>query len=160
MGVIVDSKLKFHEHVKSVANKCSALSSNILNSTLCQAKEFMILIYVSHIRPILEFASCVWNLGYAEDTRLLEGVQRRWTKKIAGLEEFPYSQRLNILDLYSVKGRLLMADIIKCWKIFHGKCSVDPDELFVSTDGGTTRGHRYKIAHVYSSVESRRRSFS
>ena len=159
-GVIVDSQLKFHEHVKSVANKCSGLSSNILNSTLCRAREFMIPIYISHIRPILEFGSCLWNLGYIEDTRLLEGVQRRWTKRIEGLEEFSYSQRLEILDLYSVKGRLLRADIIKCWKIFHGKCGVDPEELFVLAEGGTTRGHRYKVAHVHSTMECRRRSFS
>ena len=160
LGIIIDSQLKFHEHVRSVATKCSGLSSNILNSTLCRAREFMVPIYISHIRPILEFGSSVWNLGYVEDTRLLENIQRRWTKKILDLENLPYSQRLEILDLYSVKGRLLRADIIKCWKIFHGKCGVDPDELFVLAEGGITRGHRYKVAHVYSSMECRRRSFA
>ena len=67
---------------------------------------------------------------------------------------------VTLLQLYSVKGRLLRADIIKCWKIFHGKCGLDPEELFVLVDGRITRGHRYKVAHVYSSIECRRRSFS
>ena len=39
-----------------------------------------------HIRPILEYCSSVWNLGYIADINLLESVQRRWTKNIQGME--------------------------------------------------------------------------
>ena len=87
--------------------------------------------------------TCVYGTRYIDDTKLLEGVQKRWTREIHGLEDLSYPQRLEILDLYSVKGRLMRADILKCWKIFHGKCGIDPEELFVPATGGTTRGHRY-----------------
>ncbi len=48
---------------------------------------------------------------------MLEQVQRRWTKKINGFVHYSYSDRLCRLNLYSVKGRLLGADLIQVWKI-------------------------------------------
>ena len=35
-----------------------------------------------YIRPFLEFSSPVWNTGFVGDSRLLESVLRRWTKKV------------------------------------------------------------------------------
>ena len=160
LGVIVDNKLKFHEHIRSVVDKASGLSANILRSTLCRDSSFMMPVFLAHIRPLIEFGSCVWNTGYLGDLRLLEGVQRRWTKKIRGLEDMSYLSRLRYLNLFSVKGRLLRADLVKCWKIFHGKCSIDPSELFTFPTRGGTRGHKYKLAHRNSRLECRLRSFS
>ena len=68
---------------------------------------------ISHIRPLLEFGSCVWNLEYMSDMALLKK-RKRWTKRIDGFENLTYSQRLKDLDLFSVEGRLLRADVIKC----------------------------------------------
>ena len=160
LGILVDSNLRFHEHIRSLVNKAAGLSVNLLRSTLCRAAVFMVPLFVSHIRPLLDFASPVWNTGFIGDLRLLESVQRRWTKCIDGLQELPYSERLRLLDLYSVQGRLLRADMLKCWKIFHGKCGVAPGDLFVMAPNVGTRGHRYKLAHVYSSLECRRRFFA
>ena len=87
-------------------------------------------------------------------------MQRRWTKRIDALDEMSYSDRLSELNLYSVKGRLLRADLIKYWKIFHGKCCIDPEDLFVLAPQVQTRGHRFKLAHVPRSLECRRRFFS
>ena len=160
LGVIVDNQLKFHSHVKSVTSKASGLCQNLLSSTLNRTQDFMITLYTTHIRPIIEFSSCVWNVGYLEDSRLLERVQRRWTKQIDGLWEEPYSERLRILDLYSVKGRLLRADLIKYWKIFNLKSCLNPDDLFEAPPSSITRGHRFKIATVRHSLDCHKRFFS
>ena len=87
-------------------------------------------IYVSLIRPELEYGSCLWNFEYLGDQAVLERVQRKWTKKIAGLEELPYQEWLKQLDLFSVKGRLLRADMIFVWKIFNKESSIKPEQLF------------------------------
>ena len=50
--------------------------------------------------------------------------------------------------------------MIKCWKIFHGECGVAPADLFVMAPNVGTRNHRYKVAHVYFSLECRRRIFA
>ena len=71
------------------------LSTNLLSYTLSRDPDFLMNIYCIHVRPILEYASPVWNLGFITDTVLLERIQRRWTKAIiAGMSDLPYSQRL------------------------------------------------------------------
>ena len=144
----------------SVANKVGGMPSNFLRSTVCRSKEFMLSLYVAHIRPLIEFSSCVWNTGYVGDLKLLESIQRRWTRHIDGLENTSYSHRLAILDLYSVRGRLIRADMIKMWKIFHDKCSITPSDLFVMAPNVGTRGHPFKVFRGHAVLEARRRFFS
>ena len=120
-------------------------SKNILAATVNRDRAFMLPLYITHIRPLLEYSSSLWNLGYVGDLKLLESVQRRWTKSIRGLEELEYAVRLRALNLFSVKGRLLRHDIIKIWQIFHGKCAISPDDLFTPPYSGT-RGHQFKVA--------------
>ena len=117
-------------------------------------------LFSSHIRPIVEYCSCVWNTGYIGDLRVLESVQRRWTKRVSNLSNLDYQSRLRALNQFSVQGRLLRADIIQYWKIFHGKCSVAPADLFVMSPQFGIRGHRFKIAHVRAQTDVRSRSFS
>lgn len=160
LGVIIDTSLKFHNHIRSIANKANGLASNLLRSTLNRTVDFMIPVYKTHIRPLLEFSSCVWFTEYIGDLKLLESTQRRWTKQIAGMEEISYDQRLSLLNLYSVKGRLIRADLIKYWKILHNLSPVHPQDLFVYAPDVGTRGHRLKLAHRYCQLECRRRYFS
>ena len=116
-------------------------------------------IFISHIRPILDFCSPVWNTGYIGDIRSLEAVQRRWTKQIDGLSELPYNERLRSLSLFSIWGRLLRADLIQVWKITHGLAPTLSDILQLSTIR-RTRGHPYKLTVCRSRTEGRRRFFT
>ena len=78
LGVTVDTSLKYHSHVQSITQKASGLACNLLKSTVCRSPEFMITLFKSHIRPILDYCSPLWNVGYIHDL-ILEQVQRRWT---------------------------------------------------------------------------------
>ena len=101
---------------------------------------------ISHIRPILDYCSTVWNVGYLGDARLLESVHRRWTKEVAELGSLDYSERLKALGLYSVYGRFLRADLIKVWKAFHCDVDLGVSDLFERANYSATRGHRYKLS--------------
>lgn len=160
LGIIVDNTLKFHSHISTTVRKAAGLANNLLKSTLCRDSDFMLSLYISHIRPLLEFGSTVWNTGYQGDLKLLESVQRRWTKEVYGLSDLSYGDRLKNLNLYSVKGRLLRADLIKMWKIFNNQSPIKPSDLFIPAYLSFTRGHRFKIAKPHTSIECRRRFFS
>ena len=84
----------------------------------------MVPLYVSHITPIMDFCSNVWNVGYLGDVRLLKSVQQKWTREIANISHLAYVERSKALELFSIFGRLLRADLIKCWKIFHSEVDV------------------------------------
>ena len=159
LGVRVDRMLKFHDHTRNTANACNAVTTNLLSSTICRDPAFIMTTYKSLVQPILEYGCTVWNLGYLGDLRKLERIQRRWTREIRGFESLSYSERLRRLDLFSVKGRLLRADMILTWKIFAGKCAIRPSQVFVLASG-ERRGHSKKLYPTRAHLEIRRRFFS
>jgi len=70
LGVVVDSSLRFHDHARATAQKAGGLASNLLKSTVCRSPEFMVSLFIAHIRPltmaavfgtvdILEIAACL-----------------------------------------------------------------------------------------------------
>ena len=75
--------------------------------------------------------------------------------EIAGKCAETMAERLNDLDLLSVEGRLLIADAIKCWEIFHSKCGICPKGIYVLARSGITLGHHFKIAHGFFSMDCR-----
>ena len=115
--------------------------------------------FKTHVRPLLEFSSPVWNTGYIEDAKLMERVQRQWTKEIVGLKFLPYSERLKQLDLFSVQGRLLRADLILCWKILNGMVCI-PNTILPLSPESRTRGHTKRIALPSVNTSARQRYFS
>ena len=159
LGVRVDRALKFHAHIRKTANSCNAVTTNILSSTICRDQSFIVTAYKSLVQPILEYGCTVWNLGYLGDLKKLERIQRRWTREVQGLEGLPYSERLRRLDLFSVQGRLLRADMILTWKIFAGVCAIHPSQVFV-LDGGSRRGHSKKLYLPRTNLEVRKRFFT
>ena len=157
LGLIVDSSLKFHHHIDSVVSGASRMANQLLRATVCREKDLMLPLFISHIRPIIDYCSSVWNLGYRGDVRKLESIQRRWTREILGLGGLVYEDRLKELGLYSIQGRLLRADIIKVWKIFHPEVDIGLDRIFDRRSHGATRGHSLKLAVPRSRSETKRR---
>ena len=156
LGVVVDAKLKFHKHVRTVIGKAGRVLGEMLRSTICRTPKFMVGLFASHIRSILDYCSSAWNVGYLGDARALEGVQRRWTREINEMDHLEYAQRLRQLNLYSVYGRLLRADISKCWKVFHSEVDVDLCDLFVRASSLGTRGHTYKLSGRRCETDTKR----
>ena len=70
-----------------------------------------------------------------------------------------YGERLNRLDLFSVQGRMLRADMIMVWKIFNNKCAISPDKLF-TMNTSARRGHCFKIFMPRINLDTRKRFFS
>ena len=67
MGVIVDSKLKFHEHSN---NKVSLANHNlgiIFRMFTYIDKEMFLNLFKSLVRPQLEYASSIWSTLYKKD---------------------------------------------------------------------------------------------
>jgi len=50
------------------------------------------------VRPLLDHCSPIWAPVYKTDSSLIERVQRRFTKRLLGLKDISYHDRLVILD--------------------------------------------------------------
>ena len=60
LGVIIDDSLRFHDHARAAASKADGMAHSFLKATLCRFVEFMLHI-LTHIQPVLEYASVVCN---------------------------------------------------------------------------------------------------
>ena len=51
-------------------------------------------LYKSLVRPHLEYCTAAWFPHYQKDKKLIEKIQRRFTRMVPGLREVPYESRL------------------------------------------------------------------
>jgi hypothetical protein len=77
LGMLLDSNLWFHHHVYYIFSK--SLKTLVLIRTLTysfSATDSLLLLHVTLVRPVLEYASPAWNSITATDTNKLERTQR------------------------------------------------------------------------------------
>ena len=47
---------------------------------------------------------------------------------------------------------------MQCWKLFHGKCSIE--RVLPGTSVSDNRGHRFKVSHTRAAIDVRKRAFA
>ena len=70
-----------------------------------------------------------------------------------------YGVRLKTLELFYIFGRLLRADLSKCWKSFHFEVDIGLLDGFAVTIDRRTRGYSCKGVIPRCELETRRRFF-
>ena len=83
----------------------------------------------------------IWSPVAKHDIELVEQVQRRFTKRLRGLRNLSYCDRLTKLELCTLEQRRLHLDLLYCYKIVFGLVNFD-DFFALSTN---SRGHKYKL---------------
>ena len=94
------------------------------------------------------------------DIESVERVQRRFTKRLPGLKNVSYDQRLKFLDILSVELRRLRADLCWRYKILFGLVAVMSDVFFTNNFCTSTRGHQYKLYKHHTSTYVRSNFFA
>lgn len=83
----------------------------------CRDSELWKKLYISLVRPHLEFASTVWNPHTEGDKKTLEKVQERATKIPLEMKNRKYEDRLKIWEITSLTERRKRGDLIQTYKI-------------------------------------------
>ena len=107
----------------------------------------------------LEYAVSVWNphrLGLIED---MEKVQKRATKLIRECKNLPYKDRLNWLNLPSLKYRRIRGDMIEVFKILNALYDVDVLPPLIRNLDSRTRGNSLKLKVTRCKYDVRKFSF-
>ena len=100
-------------------------------------------LYVTFVRPLLEFAIPVWSPIQKGDIDLLESVQHRATRLIPSLKKISYENRLKALDLTTLSERRQRGDMIQLYKIFNGIDKLETSKT-IAVQLNQTRGHSFK----------------
>ena len=161
LGVIVDSRLSFKQHVAQCTTKANRIVGIIRRTFSHLTNEMFIHLFKAMVRPILEYGQAVWQPHQKNLCSDLEDVQRRATKLLDHLKDKPYPERLRALRLPSLEHRRHRGDMIEVYKYINGFYKVDsPKLLFADAETRDLRGNTKKLLKVRSRLNVRSSYFS
>jgi ribonucleases P/MRP protein subunit RPP40 len=96
LGILTDGRLLFKDHINSIVAKSSQPSGAIFRGFVSRTPSLMHKAFITHVRPILEYISCIWNPSHKHLIDTIENVQRRYTNEF---HTYPVFLTLNVLLL-------------------------------------------------------------
>jgi ribonuclease P/MRP protein subunit RPP40 len=161
LGITIDSKLGFSSYISNIVARAHARSNLIYKCFISKDTTTLLRAYTTYVRPLLEYATCIWSPQHVTAVRQVESVQRRFTKRLPGLKHLSYESRLAVLGIEKLELRRLKQDLITAYKILFGLLDVNANELFtVHNTNYDTRGHAYKLLQGHCRTDVRRHFFT
>jgi len=80
LGVLLESALLFRSHLEKIINKATRMLNFLRRNLYRCNQEVRCTAYTHLVRPVLEYASAVWDPYLVRDINSLEMVQRRATR--------------------------------------------------------------------------------
>jgi len=160
LGVTVDSHLKFDVHINQIVTRAHRLANLIHKCFVSKDPPTLVHAFTSYVRPLLEYASCVWSPYTVGLVNKVESVQRRFTKRFVCCYGLTYSQRLTKLGIERLELRRLHLDLVYVYKILFGMVETEVSAHFVRRKLDTgTRGHSLKLFAHHSRIDARKHFF-
>jgi len=173
LGIFVDESLTFSKHICHVVTRALTRANLIHKCFLSRHIPTLIRAFVVYVRLLLEYASPVWNPHLVQDIKRIESVQRRFTKRLPGMANRTYRERLAITGLESFELLRLRYDLICTYKIlsntllphytaasgFPGLMDINIDGLFTFNPPTHTRGHPHRLYKARCAKTARQNFF-
>ena len=165
LGVILSDDMKWSKHINYVCSKAfkkiGLLFRNSMFFTVWQMARY----YISAIRPIVEYASVVFDNCSNCDTALLEKVQRRAANVCTGaMKRTETVKVLQELGWETLKSRRTKAKLILLYKIKNGLVSSSYLSNLIPSEEVFVRQYNFRsvvpsIPNVYSRLKTRESSY-
>ena len=126
LGVKIDNELTFSEHIRAATAKANSVIGMLKNAFVCREVDVWKTMYVSLVRPHLEYAVSVWKPRLRRDIDALERVQKRALRIPYELQRLDgYNERLSAVGLTTLEVRRDRGDLIQTYKLIKGLEQVD-----------------------------------
>ena len=147
LGLLLSSDLSWSTHVESICSKTRKLLGLLYRQYYQLAEPHTLLqLYLSLIRPHLEYASPVWNPYLQKNMNSLENVQKFALKMCSKRWDLGYAQLLELFDVPELSERRLYLDLCTLFKIVHNHFYFPPN-IFHEHTGRTHRAVRPLLLH-------------
>jgi len=163
LGIVVDARLTFESHINQIVKRAFARANLIHKCFVSRDVATLTRAFCVYVRPMLEYASCIWSPHQLGSIKKVESVQRKFTKRLRNFASLDYKTRLEQLGLESLEMRRLRQDLLYTYKILFGHVSIGADnafELVSSIHSSFTRGHGYKLFPRQHRLDSRKYFFT
>ena len=97
LGLNVNNKGHFGDHIKIKTSKAKQMSGYILRTFIIRNPEPMLTLFKSLVLPHIEYCCIIWNPHKQQEISLIESVQRHFTCKLEGMEDYNYYNNYNLI---------------------------------------------------------------
>ena len=132
----------------------------ILKCFLSRDRELLFKAYCVYVRPLLEYCSAVWSPHLKCLVVKMESVQRFFTKRLQGMWNKEYNDRLKLLNTHSLEYRRLYSDLVLCFQLLSNGFNSQLVSALVKSTDNRTRGHNLKLIKQSCSVDATKYYFT
>ena len=105
LGILIDSSLSFSQELNKIIQKCNSRMYWILRTFATRKPEILMPVFKCMVNAVIDFSNLVLPSPTSAAMSRLEGVQRRFTAKLNGMQGLDYEQRLSALKINSIQRR-------------------------------------------------------
>ena len=160
LGVELTEHMKWDKHVRNITSKANKTSAFINRNLKGSSIGTQLACFKSLARPILEYASTVWDPHYKKDIDALENIQKRAARRITN-DFSRHSSATNLvrnLGLDTLEKRRRCDKAVMFHKIYHQKtCIRIPN--YITPKKRKTRGHENQLIQPQTKTDTYRHSF-
>ena len=149
LGILINSDLSWSDHVANVCSNARRHLGLLYRRFYKDAEAATLrVLYITHIRPHLEYATPVWDPHLVRDSEVLESVQRFASKVCTkSWYDLSYQDRLRLLNLNSLKSRRHYLKLCYLYKVLNGLSYFPDSPLSLYSSHHNTRSHELTL-HV------------
>ena len=130
LGVLIKNNLSWSDHIAGVCSKAKQILGLLYRQFYIDSPaDTLKQLYVSLVRPHLEYASQLWDPYTQRDIYKLENVQKFALKLVSHQWDRGYDELLDLADIPKLGERRLHLKLAQVFKIVHGLCYF-PDNIF------------------------------
>ena len=134
LGLLLSNDLSWSQHIKYLCSKARKILGLIYRRFYqFSSSESLLQMYLSLVRPNVEYASQVWSPYKIREVNSIESVQKFALRMCAKNWNAGYEQLLELFSLPDLQQRRLYLDLCSMFRIVHGMFYF-PSAVFVRQD--------------------------
>ena len=148
LGVLISSDMSRRKQVLAAVAKANRVLGMLQNTFIVRDSDVWVALYVSLVRPHLDYAVQVWNPYQIGEKKLIEKVQERALNVPFEFRGMSYEEKLAKLKLTTLETRRTRGDLIQVYKLLNGLEQVRDDLVNLDKrdpECAVTRGNSCKL---------------
>lgn len=156
LGILLTSDLTWSSHISDICAKARQILGLIYRRFYGYADSDTIKqLYVSIVRPHLEYGSQVWDPHLSKDKSALENVQKFACRIASAQWDASYDDLLEFFELQSLQERRLHAKLSLLFKIIHKLCFYPEGTFNVREHSYSNRvSHQFQLSVPFAHTNS------
>ena len=124
LGVLISQDMSWSSHIETTCSKAKKVLGLLYRKFYeCSNTETLVQLYLSLVRPHLEYACSVWSPHLVKDINAIENVQKFASRMATHNWNLNYNDLLSLTDLPTLERRRMDLKLGQLFKIVHKLCS-------------------------------------